>query len=228
MKKALLCILMFIILGNLKSQNRTDFFKTIPNIDENTPEWAILMYSENPNIIEVETLHRTFYKNNKFIKTVHTQNYKHWIQQIQPYLDNNGYIILPSKEEQDQKFQKLKTDYNQRQQERLVPGSDLGWVAMGPFETFDTQNAMPISWHKNIYAIDQSATNPNLLICGTEAGGIYKSIDKGANWSLISIGEVFSGGNAAVKIHPTNQNNFLLASNNRIYQSLDGGNSWAY
>ena len=107
-----------------------------------------------------------------------------------------------------------------------IPGSELGWVAMGPFETFGTDPAIPISWHKNIYAIDQSLSNPNILICGTEAGGVYKTIDKGNNWTLISIGEVFSGGNAAVKIHPTDPNNYLVSSNNRIYQSLDGGASW--
>lgn len=226
MKKILMYIFICTIFGNLSSQNRPEFFKTIPLIDESTPDWAKLMYDENPNVAEVERLYKQYHKENIFVKTIHTQNHKHWILQVTPYLDDNGFIKLPNKTQQDQKFQQLKNRYNQNQTLR-IPGTDQGWVAMGPFETFDTDNAMPISWHKNIYAIDQSMSNANVLICGTEAGGIYKSVDKGANWSLISLGEPFSGGNASVKIHPTNQNNFLIASNNRIYQSLDGGNSWS-
>ena len=225
MRRILLVLFICIVSVQVQSQNNPEFFKTVPLINNDTPEWAKLMYSENPNVGDVEDLYKQYFKDNKFVKTVHTQNHKHWIMIVQPLLDQNGFIKPLSQLEEDNKFQQLKEKY-EAQQALRVPGSDVGWVAMGPFETFGTDPAIPISWHKNIYAIDQSLSNPDVLICGTEAGGVYKTIDKGNNWSLISLGEVFSGGNAAVKIHPTNPNNYLVSSNNRIYQSLDGGASW--
>jgi len=220
----LFLVLLFSIV-TIHAQNRAEYFKTIPVISSETPEWAQKMYSENPNVAEVADLYRLFYAKNDFVKTIHTQNHKHWMRLVAPLLDDNGFIKQPSKKEAARTFRKLKEQYQQRNTNR-VPGSDLAWVPMGPFETFSTTTSEAISWHKNIYAIDQSLSNPNLLICGTEAGGIYKTLDKAANWTLISLGEVFSGGNAAVKIHPTDANNFLVASNNRIYQSTNGGATW--
>jgi len=226
MKHILFFILTFLVIINSQGQNNSDFFKTIPIIDDNIPEWAKLMYSNNPNVAEVEDLYKQYYKKNDFVKTIHTQNHKHWILIVEPLLDKDGFIKQPSKSEEDIKHQLLKEKYQQRNTMR-IPGSDLGWVAMGPFETFSSNNSQAISWHKNIYSIDQSLSNPDILICGTEAGGVYKTIDKAANWSLISIGEVFSGGNSAVKIHPTNPDVFLISSNRRIYQSVDGGTTWS-
>ena len=207
----------------LAAQNSPDFFKTIPVIDESTPDWARLMYSDNPNVAEVEDLFKAYHKTNEFVKTIHTQNHKHWIRIVEPLLDDEGFIKQPERSAEDALFKAWKDEFEERATSR---GSNEGWVAIGPFETFKKHTDQAISWHKNIYAIDQSATNPDLLICGTEAGGVYKTTDKGANWQMISKGEVCSGGNSAVKIHPLDENNYLLASNRRIYQSLDGGQSW--
>ena len=225
MKYILLFLLTFLVLSNTQSQNSTDFFKVVPLINNNTPAWAQLMYSENPNVGEVEKLYKQYYKENEFIKNIHTQNHKHWMIQIESLLDQNGFIKQPTKSQEDIKNSNLKEKYQQKNRTKNSK-LDLGWEAMGPFETFSTTNTQPISWHKNIYTFDQSLSNPDILICGTEAGGIYKSTDKAANWSLVSLGEVFSGGNSSVKIHPTNSDNFLISSNSRIYQSLDGGDTW--
>ena len=225
MKYLFIFFLTFIVITNAQGQNSPDFFKAVPIIDNNTPEWARLMYSENPNVGEVESFYRQYYKNNEFVKNIHTQNHKHWMLKIESLLDQDGFIKQPSKDEEDLNHQRLKEKYQQINQTG-DPESLLGWIPMGPFETYAANNSQAISWHKNIYAIDQSLSDPDVLICGTEAGGIYKSTDKAANWSLISLGEVFSGGNAAVKIHPSDSNNFLISSNSRIYQSTDGGTSW--
>jgi photosystem II stability/assembly factor-like uncharacterized protein len=225
MKYILLLLLTFTVINNSQGQNSAEFFKTIPLLNNNTPEWARLMYSENPNVGDVEKLYQQYYKENDFVKNIHTQNHKHWMLQIEGLINQNGFIQQLTKQEEDALFQLQKEKYQQKNAKRNSR-QDLGWEAIGPFETFSTTNVQPISWHKNIYAIDQSLSNPDILICGTEAGGIYKSTDKAANWTLISLGEVFSGGNSSVKIHPTDATNFLISSNSRIYQSLDGGTTW--
>ena len=84
---------------NVQGQNSSDFFKAVPIIDNNTPEWARLMYSENPNVGEVEHLFKQYYKNNEFVKNIHTQNHKHWIIKVESLLDQDGFIKKPTKAE---------------------------------------------------------------------------------------------------------------------------------
>ena len=68
-------LLTFLVLSSLliHAQNSPDFFRAIPPIDGDTPEWAALMYSDNPNVIEVENLYREYYQKNPFVKTLHTK-----------------------------------------------------------------------------------------------------------------------------------------------------------
>ena len=155
MRSCYLLLIIGLISIKLQSQNRIEFFKTIPVIDTDTPNWAELMYSDNPNVGEVEDLYNAYYKTNKFVKTIHTQNHKHWIKIVEPMLDDNGFIKQLNQLEEEKKFESLKKK-REPQIGFRVPGSDAGWVAMGPFETFGTNPAIPISWHKNVYAIDQS------------------------------------------------------------------------
>jgi len=171
MKHIITILFVLLFITNSQSQNNPKYFKTIPLLNNETPEWALLMYSENPNVGEVEKLFKQYYKENSFVKNIHTQNHKYWMLQIEELLNQNGYIQPLTKQEEDALFQQQKEKYQQKNRGNKVSDS---WEAIGPLETFSTNNVQPISWHKNIYAIDQSLSNPDILICGTEAGGIYK------------------------------------------------------
>jgi len=41
---------------------------------------------------------------------------------------------------------------------------------------------VPVSEQANVYSLDRCNANPLVMYCGTESGGVYKSIDKGQNW----------------------------------------------
>jgi len=207
-------------------QNSPDFFKTTPRIDDSFPDWAQLMYGINPNVFEIDDAYIKYFKSNEFEKTIHTQNYKHWRWRIEEYINQDGYIVLPTRSEETEKTRHLKKRLKNRMKGSGSRNSNPEWQNIGPFETYFTNDNTPVSWHKNIYSIDQSESTPNTLVCGTEAGGIYKSTDKGLNWSLISKYEVFNQGNTAVKIHPTNPDFYLIASNSRIYKTTTGGTTW--
>jgi len=66
------------------------------------PDWAQLMYTENPSVFEVDALYRSFFQEHDFIKTYHTQYYKRWRRAALPYLNAAGFIQKPSEEEQRQ------------------------------------------------------------------------------------------------------------------------------
>ena len=61
MRSCYLLLIIGLISIKLQSQNRIEFFKTVPIIDTDTPNWAKLMYSDNPNVGEVEDLYSAYY-----------------------------------------------------------------------------------------------------------------------------------------------------------------------
>jgi photosystem II stability/assembly factor-like uncharacterized protein len=80
-----------------------------------------------------------------------------------------------------------------------------------------------------------AASNSNVIYCGTGEGffnigavdgtGIFKSTDKGENWSQLNSTIDFPDVNR-IAIDPTNANIVLAATNGGIYRSVDGGNVW--
>ncbi len=207
----LLALVCYSIFGY--SQNKDYYFKTIPSITSETPNWAIKMYSEDPNVREVEFEYEQFYKSNPFEKNIHTQNYKHWRNNIVFHLNQEG-LIRPKT-----------IDASTSSSSNSL--TQTPWVNIGPFETYNDidQGLFPVSWQVNIYCFDQSISNPNILFAGTEAGGIFKSNDKGLNWEFTSFNEpivtVWD-----IKIAPSNSDIVYFVSNEIIYKTLDGGTIW--
>ncbi len=200
----------------LASPPYEELFKVIPFIDDSTPEWALLMYSDNPNYYSIEHAYMAYYKVNAFHKTVHTQNFKYFVKFIRDneYLKEDGWIKRPS----------LEFDNNKKERKTAqILGS---WEAVGPLTTYSDTNTQK-SVQSNIYTFDQSTSNPNLLYAGTETGGVYKSLDKGLNW--IALGEDFLNGGSigVVKIDPINEAIAYVGINtNTLYKTTDGGSTW--
>ncbi len=204
------------------AQNSISFFKTIPTIDHSTPEWAVKMYADNPNIREVDWEYYQFYKNHPFEKTIHTQNYKFWRRNIDAYINEDGFI--------DQTYILKEKDIlknKKRQRELIGSNRSVGWECIGPFETYNlaSQGGFPVSWQANVYSFDQSMSNPNILFAGMESGGLFKSTDKGLNWNLVSQNEPFITVND-VKIAPSNSDIVYIIAQSSIYKSINGGTEW--
>lgn len=217
-------VLVLFISQLLTAQNREDYFKTIPEIAADAPEWVQLMYSSDPNVFEVDQARGTYYATHTFEKTTDTQNYKHWRKLIEEYVNDRGYIRPPSRQEEDRRFRKIKQDKATRNNARAANND---WENIGPFETYKLGTLQAITKQANIYALDQSASNPNILYAGTESGGVFKTINRGIDWTLVSENEVFSSGMSAIQIHPTNPDIVLVGGNRRIYRTQDGGATWA-
>jgi photosystem II stability/assembly factor-like uncharacterized protein len=96
---------------------------------------------------------------------------------------------------------------------------------VGPITTY-SQGGGQGGDQANIYSLDQCAGSPNTVICGTEPGEVYKSIDGGQNWTCISMGLDFTSGVSAVEVSPTNPLLFFAGGNNGVYRSLNGGSTW--
>ncbi|MCB0704203.1 MAG: T9SS type A sorting domain-containing protein [Saprospiraceae bacterium] len=206
----------FIIPG--QSQNRSDYFKTVPAIESATPPWAKLMYADDPNVREVDFEYEAYFRTHAFAKSIHTQNYKHWRQIVEPWLNDSGYIRRPTPKD----FLNTFTQQAPTNDHKLLP-----WIPIGPFETYteSSEGNFPVSWQVNVYCMDQSVSNPDILFAGTEAGGLFKTTDHGLNWSLVS-SESSILTVQDVKVAPSDPEVVYCASNDIVYSSQNGGLSW--
>ncbi|MBR9922449.1 MAG: T9SS type A sorting domain-containing protein [Bacteroidetes bacterium] len=207
----------------LQAQNRPDYFKAAPPSVEaaqnmNLPAWALEMYQEDPDVVLVDQLFQEYFETHPFIETTHTRNYKFWRRSIQPWLSPKGKIRRPEPAVFLAQF---------KDQEETDALKVLPWIPIGPFETYTegSQGSFPVSWQVNVYCMDQSVSNPDILYAGTEAGGLFKSTNKGLSWELISA-QTSILTVQDVKVAPDNPDLVFCASNDIVYRSEDGGTSW--
>lgn len=199
-----------------------ELFKYLPQVDANTPSWALTMYSENPNVEVVIRAYQAHYKTHEFQKTIHTQNYKHWLRvlNLHNYISADGFVKIPSQKVKDQQWEAYL-------EERKNKNSAGNWSLVGPLETKQDGNSSNagISAQVNVYTFDQSISDPNTLFCGSETGGVFKSTDKGTTWT--SVGNTLNlGGIGSVKIDPTNEDIVYVGQGSKLYKTTDGGANW--
>jgi len=85
-----------------------------------------------------------------------------------------------------------------------------------------------------IRALETSTADANLVMMGTDVGGIYRSLDAGATWQVCMVGWNSVGGND-FDIDPRNANRILGVGGastsfnyNGIYLSTNKGGSWSH
>ena len=209
---SLLIILITGAIASLNAQNRDTYFKTFPGLNESSPQWVRLMYSGNPNVYEVDFEYSKYYRENVFEKNIHTQNYKHWRMLIEPLIDSEGNIA--SQKTYKQKNRSLKTNT---------------WSCVGPLETYNTgsEGSFPVSWQANVYCMDVYHSNSDILFAGTESGGLFRSIDKGLNWSLISQ-DIPLTTITDIKVSQSDSSVVYVTGHDLIYKSTDFGSTWTF
>lgn len=214
-----LLILCLILTANclLAQTKHTDFLKTVPATDKETPDWAIMMYSENPHLPTLDSLYNLWRERHPTDKTVHTQNHKRWRRHVEKWANTEGYIS---------KLAAYDASLKLKPQAPQAESAGGNWTIVGPVESYNqTDRSQYDDRHANVYSMDIYEGDANILYCGTESGGIFKTIDKGVNWTFLtknySIKSV-----QAIKIHPTNANIVFAAESGTLYRTSDGGTSW--
>ena len=173
--------------------------------DPNIPEWAVEMYKENPNVSRVKELYEQYFATHEFVKTEHTQYYKRWVNCVKANINGNSVVMQSAP--------------------NRGGGTNI-WSYCGPEVHISSDGTeTEISEQANVYCHDRSLSNPQVLFCGTESGGLYKSVDAGSNWTYVT-SQLMVGSVSAVKIHPSNPDIILFSGGNDIWKSIDGGLSW--
>ncbi|MCX6246058.1 MAG: T9SS type A sorting domain-containing protein [Bacteroidetes bacterium] len=194
--------------------------------DPSLPGWVKLMYAENPNVYRVDSAYEAFYRAEPFSENSWTRYYMRWRTAVTRDVNEAGYIV-PFTSSQRMKLQ---------EESGILRGQKINttssqWSFAGPQVHMRAKYAaadsvFPLSEQANTYCIDQSVSNPSVLFCGTECGGVYRSGDKGAHWTLVSQGLLVYTINA-IAINPANENEVMFGSSGLIYKTTNGGSTWA-
>lgn len=201
-----------------------------PAYSDDFPAWAKMLYQYPINFNELEKEFDSFNFGNEYSKSPIMRYYKIWKRAIYQYVLDNGTIILPD----------LTDYYNELYKSQLTAGtesksgirSNSDWTFLGPKETFwlnESGSGTPpdaCPWQVNIYSFDVSATNDNIIFCGTETGFVNKSVDQGFTWQLVAPDYLFGGAVTAIAIHPGSSEIIYAAAGNQVHKSTDGGDSW--
>lgn len=180
-----------------------------------------MLLEENPNVREIQLAYKAYYDERPFEKNRYTQFYKHWMQWARPFAQADGTLIIPSSESlQNQERELLEL----RDQPSIVNRQST-WSFHGPkVHYFPDASAQSVD-HTNIYSFDIYAADPNILYAGGEAGGVWKTTDKGLNWTLLTA-NVVHGAFGAVKINLQNPNVVYAGTGGKLIKTSDGGATW--
>ncbi len=178
------------------------------------PEWVHYMYSENPSLFVLRDLYEDYYTGNEFVKNQHTQYFKRLLKYNWLNTDDAGYILeRPAK----------KTPY------ALAKSPTSPWEEVGPWD-YDHEQAMDFLVQSpgaaHVYTVEQSPANSDLVYAGTATAGLWKSTDKGLNWTSVTrfldVNEVY-----AIALDPANQNiAYFGEGNGQLWKTTDGGVNW--
>ena len=182
--------------------------------DNNNPYWVELMYADDADPGAVIEAHDIYFRTHAAEKNAHTQYYKRWLRSFSRQL----HFSSTSKSDQSyvERSKKLRTQKD----------ADSEWICIGPYD-FDKEAASrsyaPGSAH--VYTVERSISNPNIMFAGTATAGLWKSINAGANWSLMTrdlvLNRIF-----ALEIDHSNPDIVYFESNGDLFKTLDGGLTW--
>ncbi len=122
----------------------------------------------------------------------------------------------------------------QSNESHLKTSSQANWVSKGPINTPIILSNGKKRGNGRVNCIAFDPNNPDIIWIGSPAGGLWKSIDGGSNWTT-GTDNLPVIGVSSIAIDPTNTQNMLIVTGDAdasdtysigILKSTDGGNTW--
>ncbi|WP_425077494.1 VPS10 domain-containing protein [Psychroserpens sp. S379A] len=148
--------------------------------------------------------------------------YKRWEYQALQDMDENG--MLPSPEFY---FNELESYNNYVNQNFGAARTTVGaWQPLGPDYWNQTSGWNPGVGRVTSIAVEPS--NPNHIIVGANTGGVWRTIDGGANWTVLT-DNLSTLIVSSLAMDPTNTSTYFWGSNGgTIFRSTDSGATWNF
>ena len=195
-------------------------------VHTDSPEWIKRMYSNSPNVKQVKKGYEDYYQSHEFVKNQHTQYYKRFLRKYEQFTDSNGDLLEQDLNELgDQEYKQQLVESG-----RFIPSKAPGnWGELGPWE-YDHEAALHLGTQSpgsaHVYTVEQSVSNPDVVYAGTASAGVWKSVNKGLSWDLVTR-DLLINNVQAIAIDPMDENMVYFGFDNKIAKSTDGGISWS-
>lgn len=211
--------------NHLFSQNKAPELEGKYDVQSETlPDWVQLMYAENPDIGVVMQGYETYYETNDFVKNKHTQYYKRWLRNLR--YDPDGYASGTKSRKAVRNNREAYLAKVNAQKSLPTKSLSSNWECIGPFDydpTAASTSYAPGSAH--VYTVEKSVSSPNTLYAGTATAGVWKTIDNGQNWTLLTR-DLLINGVRSIEIDHTNANTAYFGGGGYVYKTTDGGSTW--
>lgn len=167
-----------------------------------------------------------YFKERGFEKDRQYKFWLRWLFEHEQYVDENGY--LKSNFEVATKARLFRERINKQKRSQRAPASQNGsWIEVGPrFVNTDREEEYWIG-HGRIRGISVDVNNPNHIIIGGYSVGIWKTIDGGDHWEVLTDNFSASLTVRSCEISPFNSNVYIYGSEGAIFKSEDGGDTWS-
>jgi PKD repeat protein/photosystem II stability/assembly factor-like uncharacterized protein len=180
-------------------------------------DWVEQMNDPSVNFYTVQQNFENYWKERTVEKGKGWKQFKRWENftetRVYPDGERPSALVL------GQAFQQTQPD---------AAASYGQWKPLGPF------NGNTIDGIGRINRIAFDPTNPQVIWMGAPAGGLWKSVDAGQNWTT-NTDQLANLGISDIEIDPSNTSIMYLATGDRdggdtysfgVLKSTDGGNTW--
>ncbi len=189
------------------------------------PNWVQLMYEKEANVEKVIDAYETYYRTHSFVKNGHTQYYKRWLRSLSR--DVNGLATNPKEISRSRVFENEAKFTERSKMVRELRGPNSQWQSLGPYD-FDKE-AASVSYAAgaaHVYTVERATTDADILYAGTATAGVWKSIDKGENWTLLTKDLIISSV-LSLEIDYTDDKIVYFEGAGKLYKTTDGGITWS-
>ncbi len=194
------------------------------------PDWAKMLYQYPVDYHAICDKFDSYMLKNKGSKSAIIRYFKLWRPAIAPFVSTDGNIELPDFKALNNKIDNKSSKSGIVQKSSIVDNSN--WTFWGPKCTVWRNTGANLNagddapWQVNIYSMDVSASNNDILYAGSETGFLNKSIDNGFTWDLIAKDYKFGGAIGAIVIHPTNPDIVYVSNSAGVHKTINGGITW--
>ena len=191
-------------------------------------DWINMANDYNINLYDVVEEAESYFQNiDKSKKGSGWKKYQRWLYENEPKFYPSGDRSNTDPYHSTKEFKRFLKNSNSNRLE-----FNNGWQELGPhyIEEVTGHYAVGLGRIESFYV---DPNNPDKIFLGSRSGGFWKTLNGGDTWENTT-DFLFASGVNTIAVSPENPNRILINVRNShngtthgIYESLDGGNTWA-
>ena len=184
-------------------------------------EYQQMISSGQFTVRQIQDSAESYFENKDKGRGTGYKSYKRWEYNALRMQDESGLLKSPSFYFNElERYNSYKNNTTQLSRTRRVEN----WEQLGPYEWNQRSGWNPGVGRITSIGIDPN--NENHMIVGSPTGGVWKTTDGSANWTVLT--DNLSNINVyALTIHPTNSNIYFWGTvRGIIFKSTDAGTTW--